>query len=64
MATILSAALLLRYSLGLEQEAQAVEAAVYATLDAGIVTGDIAAPGAQTYSTREVGQAVIDRMFA
>jgi 3-isopropylmalate dehydrogenase len=64
LATILSAALLLRYSLGLEEEARAVEAAVKAVLDAGVVTGDIAAPGARTYSTREVGQAVIDRMFA
>ena len=63
MATILSTALLLRYSLGLEEEARAVEAAVTAILDAGIVTGDIAAPGAKAFTTREVGQAVAERII-
>jgi 3-isopropylmalate dehydrogenase len=62
MATILSVALLLRYSLGLEEEARAVEAAVNATADAGIITGDIAAPGERTYTTAEVGQAVAARI--
>lgn len=62
MATVLSVALLLRYSLGLEEEARAVEAAVNATADAGIVTGDIAAPGEQARSTTEVGQAIADRI--
>ncbi len=42
---ILSAALLLRYSLGLEKEAAALEAAVERVLDSGARTGDIAAPG-------------------
>ena len=43
---ILSTALLLRYSLGLEAEARAVEAAVAAVLDAGFVTADLATAGA------------------
>ena len=64
LATILSVALLLRYSLGLEAEARAVEAAVDATLRDGIVTGDVAAKGARSYSTVEVGQAVIERLRA
>ena len=64
MATILSVALLLRYSLGLETEAQTVEAAVTATLEAGIVTGDVAAPGSQKYSTTAVGQAIAERVSA
>lgn len=64
MATILSTALLLRYSLGLEQEAQAVEQAVDAALRDGIVTGDVAAPGAPSYSTTVVGQAVAARVRA
>jgi 3-isopropylmalate dehydrogenase len=42
LATILSAAMLLRHSFGLEKEAAAIEAAVGATLDAGYRTKDIA----------------------
>jgi 3-isopropylmalate dehydrogenase len=64
LGTILSVALLLRYSLGLEAEARAVETAVHHTLAAGIMTGDIAAPGAPAATTREVGQAVADRLAA
>ncbi|MFL5807170.1 MAG: 3-isopropylmalate dehydrogenase [Roseiflexaceae bacterium] len=62
LATILSVAMLLRHSLGLEQEARAVEQAVAATLDAGFITGDIAMPGEKTYSTSEVGAAVVERI--
>jgi 3-isopropylmalate dehydrogenase len=64
LATILSVALLLRLSLGLETEAGAVEAAVNAAVDAGYITGDIAAPGEQTYTTSEVGAAVAERVRA
>jgi 3-isopropylmalate dehydrogenase len=57
--TILSAALLLRYSLNLEAEAAAVEAAVEAALAEGARTADIA-PRAEAYiSTEEYAQAVI-----
>ncbi len=41
VATILSAAMLLRHSLGLTKEAEAVEAAVNAALDAGFLTRDL-----------------------
>jgi 3-isopropylmalate dehydrogenase len=58
LATILSVAMLLHYSLNLETEAKAVEQAVDAVLEKGIVTGDVAAPGERAYSTTEVGQAV------
>lgn len=58
LAMILSIALMLRHSFGLEPEAQAVEAAVNATLEAGVVTGDIARPGQSPASTTEVGAAV------
>jgi len=64
LATILSVALLLRHSLGLETEARAVEAAVEAALEAGYVTGDIAAPGEKTWTTSEVGAAVAERVRA
>jgi 3-isopropylmalate dehydrogenase len=62
LATILSVALLLRHSLGLEGEARAVEAAVAAALDEGFVTGDVAAPGEQVRTTTEVGAAVAERI--
>ncbi|GIW00535.1 3-isopropylmalate dehydrogenase [Roseiflexus sp.] len=58
LATILSVALLLRHSLGLEDEARAVETAVWRTLEEGIVTGDIAMPGERSATTTEVGAAV------
>jgi 3-isopropylmalate dehydrogenase len=58
MATILSVALLLRYSLGLEAEARAVEEAVGVTLAAGIVTADLAEPGTAS-STTAVADAVL-----
>ncbi len=45
LATILAAAMALRHSLDLDDEAQAVEAAVAAALDAGLRTRDIAAGG-------------------
>lgn len=62
LATILSVALLLRHSLGLEDEARAVETAVWRTLEDGIVTGDIATPGERTATTAEVGAAVAARI--
>jgi 3-isopropylmalate dehydrogenase len=59
LATILSVAMLLRHSLALEEEARAVEVAASAALEAGFVTADVAAPGERTYSTPEVGAAVV-----
>ncbi|MBK9709906.1 MAG: 3-isopropylmalate dehydrogenase [Kouleothrix sp.] len=64
LATILSVAMLLRHSLGLEAEARAVEAAVTAAIDDGYVTADIAAPGEATRTTGEVGAAVAERVAA
>src|SRR5262245_42875025 len=61
-ATILSVALLLRHSLGLEAEARSVEAAVNAAVDRGVLTGDLAPKGARAANTREAGQAVIDAL--
>jgi 3-isopropylmalate dehydrogenase len=60
-ATILSAALLLRYSLGLEAEARALEAAVVAALEAGVRTADLRPSGAAA-STRAAGDAVLARL--
>ena len=55
IATILSCAMMLRYSFGLMAEADAVENAVEAVLDAGHRTADIAAPGEKALSTSEMG---------
>ncbi|MBI2569777.1 MAG: 3-isopropylmalate dehydrogenase [Candidatus Schekmanbacteria bacterium] len=60
LATILSAALLLRYSLALNVEAEAVESAVAAALDRGLRTGDIASPGCEPVGTRAMTAQVLD----
>ena len=58
-ATILSVALLLRHSLGLETEAAAVERAVDAAIDRGVFPVDIAPAGANPASTGAAGDAVV-----
>jgi len=57
-ATILSAAMLLRYSLHLENEARALESAVSQTVP-GCRPADIASPGSSSVSTRAAGDAVL-----
>lgn len=58
IATILSAAMLLRYSLDLDQEADAVEAAVKEVLRNGYRTGDIFSDGCKKVSTSEMGDLI------
>ncbi len=60
-ATILSVAMLLRHSLGLETEAQAVESAVSSAISDGVRTADISA-GGPVSSTAEAGTAVVGRL--
>ena len=64
IGAILSAALLLRHSLGLEEEARAIEAAVDATLAAGPLTADVARAGEAPATTSQVGDAVVARILA
>ncbi|MDC0661876.1 3-isopropylmalate dehydrogenase [Marinobacter sp. SS21] len=59
LATILSAAMMLRYSLQAEEAAEAIEAAVSRVLDQGLRTADIMSEGSQKVSTREMGEAVL-----
>jgi 3-isopropylmalate dehydrogenase len=59
LATILSAALLVRYSLGQAEAAAAIENAVAHVLAAGYRTADIATPGARPVGCREMGAAVV-----
>ncbi|MBX6376957.1 MAG: 3-isopropylmalate dehydrogenase [Clostridia bacterium] len=58
LAAILSAAMLLRFSLGDGSSADAVEAAVADAIEAGCRTADIAARGEKPLSTQEMGEAV------
>ena len=58
IATILSAAMLLRYSLDLDKEADAVEAAVAKVLKEGYRTGDIFSEGCKKVSTSEMGDLI------
>lgn len=57
-ATILSCAMMLRYSFGLTAEADAIEAAVQKALEAGCRTADLAAPGQPACTTHEMGQKI------
>jgi 3-isopropylmalate dehydrogenase len=59
-ATILSVALLFRHSLGLEAEARAIEGAVAAAIDGGVLTGDLAPAGTATAGTATAGDAVLE----
>ncbi len=62
VAQILSAAMMLKYSLAEEAAAEAVEKAVAGALDAGIRTADIAAGQTAAVSTSEFGDAVVERL--
>jgi 3-isopropylmalate dehydrogenase len=59
LATILSAAMMLRYSLGQPEAAARIEAAVGEVLRAGVRTADIQAAGGPAASTEEMGDAVV-----
>jgi 3-isopropylmalate dehydrogenase len=62
LGTISSAAMLLRHSLGLDEEARAVESAVDAVIASGVRTGDMGGGDGKTASTRQMGEAVRQRI--
>ena len=62
IATILSFAMALRYSLDLDKEASALEQAVQNVLDEGLRTKDILSKGMKEVSTSEMGDAVISKL--
>ena len=62
LATILSAAMMLRYTFALEEAAQRVETAVKKVLAQGYRTSDIYEPGTQKLGTREMGEAVLKNL--
>ncbi|MFP4079990.1 MAG: 3-isopropylmalate dehydrogenase [Ectothiorhodospira sp.] len=59
LATLLSVAMMLRYSLGEQAQADRVEAAVGRVLDQGLRTPDIWGEGGDKVGTREMGEAVV-----
>lgn len=62
-AQVLSAALMLRYSFGMEEEASAIESAIKKTIADGIRSSDIAC-GGKSIGTKEMGEAIIARLPA
>ena len=62
LGAILSAAMLLRHSLGLDEDASAVEAAVTTTLDEGLTTPDLATSGSGSATTSELADAIVARI--
>ena len=59
IATILSAAMMLRYSFDLDKEASAIEEAVQAVLSDGYRTGDIYSEGTKKCSCHEMGDVIV-----
>lgn len=62
IATILSAGMMLRYSFGLNAEADAIEAAVTEVLDAGYRTPDIYSEGTTKVGTKEMGRIISEKI--
>lgn len=62
IATILSAAMMLRYSFDLDKEADAVEAAVQKVLEEGYRTGDIMSEGCTKVGTDQMGDLIAERI--
>ena len=62
LATILSAAMMLRFSLKQPAAADRIEAAVKSVLTQGLRTADILSPGTTRVSTQEMGAAVVKAM--
>lgn len=63
IAEILSAAMMLRYSFGYDEAADAIDAAVAKTLDSGIHTRDIAINPNQTVNTAQMGDAIVKNLL-
>lgn len=62
IATILSASMMLRYSFDLDQEADAIDAAVKKVLQDGYRTGDIMSEGCKKVGCKEMGSLITERI--
>jgi len=60
LASILSVAMMLRYSFDLEEHALRIDRAVREVLRKGLRTADIIEPGTRLVGTEEMGNAVVD----
>jgi 3-isopropylmalate dehydrogenase len=63
IATILSVAMMLQMSFGLEKEAMAIEAAVMKVLEEGYRTADIYSDGCKKIGTKEMGRRVLEKIL-
>lgn len=59
LATILSAAMMFEYAFGLKEEALSIQTAVSESMNAGIVTEDIAGTSTKSYHTDDVGEWIV-----
>src|SRR5947209_7428216 len=64
IAAILTVALMLRYSFGLQQEANTIEAAVERVIDAGYRTEDLQEAGKEIVGTQEMGRLIVEALKA
>lgn len=62
IAQILSAAMMLRYSFDMSEEADAIEKAIQKTLESGIRTGDIWTEGCEKVGTKAMGEAILSNL--
>ncbi len=62
VGTVLSAAMMLKYSFGMEEESNAIEKAVYDVLEAGYRTADIMSESCKKVGCREMGQLITDNI--
>lgn len=62
IATVLSVAMMMRYTVGDVELAKRIEAAVDSALEAGLRTADIFAPGTKLVSTSEMGSAIANAL--
>lgn len=60
LATILSAAMMFEYAFGLKEEALSIQTAVSESMNAGIVTEDIAGTSTKSYHTDDVGEWIVE----
>jgi 3-isopropylmalate dehydrogenase len=63
IATILSVAMMLKYSFGLAKESKDIENAVNTVLEKGFRTGDIASSGTKIVGTKEMGKLIKDELL-
>ncbi len=64
LATVLSAAMMFEYAFDLQDEATAISEAVNRSLEAGIVTEDLAGEGDKAYKTSEVGDWLVKQILS